>query len=299
LFHKKLKKMKHKILVTGASGAFGSLTCIKLVENGHQVVGTMRSVQGKNAQLANELKSKGVQLVEMDVTNEDSVNEGVKSAIEIMGGIDTVFNNAGIGANGILETFTAEDIQKVFDVNVFGVQRLLRAILPHFRQQHKGTIIHTSSCIGRITTPFLAAYSSSKYALESLAEGYRAELSGFGIESCIVEPGGMPTAFMGAMLKPSDETRNEEYGEMVHAPDASLNGYVGYLESIPNQRPQAIADAVVNLVETNFGEKPFRTVVDFSGLKEPIENYNNVLQQTTKGVYIANGIDNLLSLNRQ
>jgi NAD(P)-dependent dehydrogenase (short-subunit alcohol dehydrogenase family) len=290
--------MKHKILVTGASGAFGSLTCLKLVENGHQVVGTMRSTQGKNLAIANELKSKGIQLVEMDVTNEASVNEGVKSAIEIMEGIDTVFNNAGIGANGILETFTAEDIQEVFDVNVFGVQRLLRAVLPHFRQQAKGTIIHTSSCIGRVTTPFLAAYSASKYALESLAEGYRAELSGFGIESCIVEPGGMPTAFMGAMIRPSDETRNEAYGEMVHAPDASLNGYVGYLESIPNQRPKAIADAVANLIEINFGEKPFRTVVDFSGLKEPIENYNNVLEQTTKGLYAANGVDNLLNLNK-
>lgn len=291
--------MKRKILVTGASGAFGSLTCLKLVENGHHVVGTMRSVVGKNTDIANELKSKGVQLVEMDVTNEESVAVGVRSAIETMGGIDTVFNNAGIGANGILEAFTAVDIQKVFDVNVFGVQRLLRAVLPYFRQQGRGTIIHTSSCIGRITTPFLAAYSASKYALESLAEGYRAELSGFGIESCIVEPGGMPTAFMGAMIRPSDETRNEGYGAMVQAPDASLNGYVGYLESIPNQRPQAIADAVAGLVAIPFGEKPFRTVVDFSGLKEPIEHYNKVLDQTTKDVYTANGVGNLLSLNRQ
>jgi NAD(P)-dependent dehydrogenase (short-subunit alcohol dehydrogenase family) len=107
--------MKHKILVTGASGAFGSLACIQFAENGHQVVGTMRSIQGKNAAIANELKSKGVQLVEMDVTDEESVNEGVKAAIDRMEGIDTVFNNAGIGANGILESFTAEDIQKVFE----------------------------------------------------------------------------------------------------------------------------------------------------------------------------------------
>lgn len=291
--------MKRKILVTGASGAFGSLTCLKLVENGHYVVGSMRSVGGKNAHIANELKSKGVQLVEMDVTNEESVTSGVKAAIKTMEGIDTVFNNAGVGANGILEAFTAEDIQKVFDVNVFGVQRLLRAVLPHFRQQGKGTIIHTSSCIGRITTPFLAAYSASKYALESLAEGYRAELSGFGIESCIVEPGGMPTAFMGAMIKPSDFERTKQFGEMANLPDASLNGYVKYIESNPEQRPQKIADAVAELVETPFGEKPFRTVVDFSGLKEPIEHYNKVLDQTTRGVYTANGVDNLLNLNKQ
>tara|TARA_R110002126_G_scaffold77796_2_gene193923 strand:+ start:21232 stop:22107 length:876 start_codon:yes stop_codon:yes gene_type:complete len=290
--------MKHKILVTGASGAFGSLTCIQLTENGHQVVGTMRSVSGKNKAIANELKSKGVSLVEMDVTKEESVNAGVKSAIELMDGLDTVFNNAGIGANGILECFTAGDIQRMFDVNVYGVQRLMRAVLPHLRPQGKGTIIHTSSCIGRVTTPFLASYSASKYALESLAEGYRAELSGFGIESCIVEPGGFPTGFMSGMITPSDTKRMKQYGELASMPEASINGYVTYIESIPEQRPERVAEAVVKLVNTPFGEKPFRTVVDFSGLKQPIENYNNVLNETTKAIYTANGVANLLTLNK-
>ena len=290
--------MKHKILVTGASGAFGSLACIQLVENGHQVVGTMRSLQAKNEAIANDLKSKGVLLVEMDVTNEGSVNTGVQSAIELMDGLDIVFNNAGIGANGILECFTTDDIQKMFDVNVFGVQRLMRAVLPHLRQQGKGTIIHTSSCIGRVTTPFLASYSASKYALESLAEGYRAELSGFGIESCIIEPGGFPTGFMGGMLIPSDTERMNLYGDMASLPETSLNGYVAYLESIPEQRPERVAEALVDLVNTPFSEKPFRTVVDFSGLKQPIENYNKVLNDTTKAIYTANGVNNLLHLNR-
>lgn len=290
--------MKHKILVTGASGAFGSLTCIQLVENGHQVVGTMRSLTGKNQKLANELKSKGVALVEMDVTKEESVNAGVNAAIEAMGGLDTVFNNAGIGANGILECFTADDIQRMFDVNVFGVQRLMRAALPYLRKQGKGTIIHTSSCIGRVTTPFLASYSASKYALESLAEGYRAELSGFGIESCIVEPGGYPTGFMGGMITPSDAERLGQYGEMASLPETSINGYVAYVESIPEQRPERVAEAVTALIEIPFGEKPFRTVVDFSGLKQPIENYNKVLNETTKAIYAANGVDNLLVLNK-
>ena len=290
--------MKHKILVTGASGAFGSLACIQLAENGHQVVGTMRSTSGKNEAIANELKSKGVALVEMDVTNEGSVNAGVQSAIEFMDGLDTVFNNAGIGANGILECFTPDDIQKMFDVNVFGVQRVMRAVLPHLRQQGKGTIIHTSSCIGRVTTPFLASYSASKYALESLVEGYRAELSGFGIESCIIEPGGFPTGFMGGMLTPSDTERLTQYGDMASLPETSLNGYVAYLESIPEQRPERVAEAVVDLVNTPFGEKPFRTVVDFSGLKQPIENYNKALNDATKAIYTANGVESLLTLNK-
>jgi NADP-dependent 3-hydroxy acid dehydrogenase YdfG len=258
----------------------------------------MRSISGKNEAIANELKSKGVSLIEMDVTNENSVNTGVQSAIELVDGLDTVFNNAGIGANGILECFTADDIQKMFDVNVFGVQRLMRAVLPHLRQQGKGTIIHTSSCIGRVTTPFLASYSASKYALESLAEGYRAELSGFGIESCIVEPGGFPTGFMSGMITPSDTERMKQFGEMACLPEAYINGYVAYVESIPEQRPERVAEAVLNLVNTPFGEKPFRTVVDFSGLKAGIENYNKVLNETTKAIYTANGVDNLLTLNK-
>ena len=290
--------MKYKILVTGASGAFGSLACIRLAENGHQVVGTMRSLKGKNSAIANELKSNGVYLVEMDVTGEESVEAGVKSAIEIMGGLDIVFNNAGIGSNGILECFTTDDFQRMFEVNVFGVQRLMRAVLPHLRKQGKGTIIHTSSCIGRVTTPFLAAYSASKYALESLAEGYRAELSGFGIESCIVEPGGFPTGFMNGMITPSDKDRLKQYGEMANLPETSLNGYVAYVESIPEQKPERVAEAVAALIEIPFGEKPFRTVVDFSGLKQPIENYNKVLDETTKAIYTANGVANLLALNK-
>ena len=92
--------MKQKILVTGASGAFGSLACIQLAQNGHQVVGTMRSVSGTNKDIATELTSNGVFLVEMDVTQEESVNAGVNSAIELLGGLDIVFNNAGVGATG-------------------------------------------------------------------------------------------------------------------------------------------------------------------------------------------------------
>lgn len=289
--------MKHKVLVTGASGAFGSLACLRLAENGHLVVGTMRSISGKNEAIAQHLKANGVAVVEMDVCNEESVNAAVSQSIEIMNGLDTVFNNAGIGANGILECFTANDLQRMFDVNVFGVQRLMRAILPHLRQQGKGTIIHTSSCIGRVTTPFLAAYSASKYALESLAEGYRAELSAFGIESCIIEPGGFPTGFMSGMIEPSDKSRLNQMGDMAKLPEASIQGYVSYIESIPQQKPERVAEALVHLVNTPFGQKPFRTVVDFSGLKQPIENYNKVLNETTKAIYTANGVADLLQLN--
>jgi NAD(P)-dependent dehydrogenase (short-subunit alcohol dehydrogenase family) len=296
---KNTTNMNNRILITGASGAFGTLVCETLINNGYQVVGTTRSTKGKNEEVSKKLTDLGVQLVEMDVTNTDSVNNGVAKAIELLGGLDVVINNAGLGANGIQEMFTAEDMQKVFDVNVFGVQRVMRAVLPTFRGQGRGTIVHVSSCIGRVTTPFLGVYCASKYALESLAEGYRAELSGFRIESCLVEPGGMPTAFMNGMLRPSDNSRNEQYGDMIHMPDASLNGYVDYLKTVPKQKPQAIADAVGELLEMPFGQKPFRTVVDFTNLKGLIEPYNESLDGMTRELFEGMGMDNLLSLNKK
>ena len=103
---------------------------------------------------------------------------------------------------------------------------------------------------------------------------------------------------MSGMMTPSDTERMNQYGEMAILPETSLKGYVGYVESIPEQRPERVAEAVVGLVEIPFGEKPFRTVVDYSGLKQPIENYNKVLNETTKAIYAANGVENLLTLNK-
>ena len=288
--------MSKKILITGASGAFGSLTALALAAKGHHVVGTMRSI-AKKKDLAQQLQQAGVQLVEMDVTNDASVDRAVAEAIKRMGGLDVVFNNAGIGGTGIQELFKAADLQRIFDVNVFGTQRLMRSVLPHLRAQGKGTILHTSSCIGRMTTPFYGVYCASKYALESLAEGYRYELAGFGIESCIIEPGGMPTAFLDDMLRPKDPARVATYGEMAQIPEAALQGYTEFLNTIPTQRPQLVADAVVALLDLPFGKKPFRNVVDESGLKQPVEAMNEHYQQIIEGLFTANDWKEMLSLN--
>ena len=284
--------MNKRILVTGATGAMGFLMCKTLVENQHNVVGTTRSVSGKREAIAKELQSNGVQLVEMDVTDDASVNQGVEAAIQSLDGIDVVINNAGIGTIGIQEFYTIEDMHKVFDVNVYGVQRVMRATLPHLRQQGQGTIVHISSGIGRLTFPFYGTYCASKYALEAIAEGYRAELAGFGIESCIVEPGAMPTEFLDVMLQlqPRDEARSHAYGDLIHVPKASMEGLQQALQATPAQHPQKVVDAIVDLLAMPFGQKPFRTVVDYTFLKEPVEAYNNLLHDITRQLYAANGI---------
>ena len=292
--------MSRKILITGASGGIGKLTSIALADKGNQVVGTMRSLQGKNAEATEQLKAAGVQLVEMDVTDIASVNQGVEAAIQILGGLDVVINNAGIGSIGIQEFFTVEDMHKVFDVNVYGVQRVMRATLPHLRKQAQSTVIHISSGIGRLTFPFYGTYCASKYALEAIAESYRAELASFGVESCIIEPGAMPTEFLDVMLQmqPKDEERSKVYGDMIHIPQAGMEGLQQVLQTIPDQHPQKVADAIVDLLVMPFGKKPFRTVVDYTFLKEPVEAYNKLLHDITRQLYAANGMGDMLKLNK-
>jgi NAD(P)-dependent dehydrogenase (short-subunit alcohol dehydrogenase family) len=278
----------------------GFLMCKTLSENGHKVVGTTRSMTGKKEAVAKELQAAGVQMVEMDVTDDASVNQGVAEAVQMLDGLDVVVNNAGIGTVGIQEFFTVEDMHKIFDVNVYGVQRVMRAALPYLREQEQGTVIHISSGIGRLTFPFYGTYCASKYALEAIAEGYRAELAGFGIESCIVEPGAMPTEFLDGMvqLQPHDEERSQAYGEMIHIPQAGIEGLQQALAANPEQNPQKVIDAIVDLLAMPFGKKPFRTVVDFTFLKEPVDKYNSLLHEITRQLYAANGMEGMLSLNQ-
>lgn len=285
-----------RILVTGASGAVGYATCETLAARGHRVAGTMRSRIGKNAEKANALEALGVSVVEMDVTDETSVGAGVAAATDALDGLDVVFNNAGIGSYGIQELFSADEMHRVFDVNVYGVQRVMRAVLPHLRAQGSGTIAYTSSLIGRISIPFYATYCASKWALEAIAQSYRAELARFGVDSFIVEPGALPTPFLDGMLTPSDES--DDYAPEAAALEPSLTGMIEFLKSNPEQRPEMVARVVADLIDKPHGERPFRVVADRTGMGEAIVGYNELLGQVTRGIYAANGMsDDLLSLN--
>ena len=285
-----------KILITGANGGFGALTVKTLLNQGHSVVATMRSTESKNKAAADELSALGAMIVNLDVTDDESVKVGVAKAINLLDGLDVVINNAGVGVLGIQEQFTMDDFKRLFDINVFGVQRVNRATLPHFRKQGSGLLIHVSSLLGRIALPFYGPYNASKWALEALAENYRVELSGFGVDSCIVEPGGYPTGFMKNLMLPSDNSQNESYGEMVHAPKQMFDNFEGALANNPAQNPQNVADAIAKLISTPAGQRPMRTVVDKMGMGTHIEPYNNQLAQIHEGLYNAFGIGEMLKL---
>jgi NAD(P)-dependent dehydrogenase (short-subunit alcohol dehydrogenase family) len=288
--------MTQKVLITGASAGFGELTTRTLLEKGHTVVASMRGVNGRNAGKADELKAAGASIVEIDVTDEASVEAGVKAATDSAGGLDVVVNNAGIGVLGLQEAFEVDDLKRVFDVNVFGVQRVNRAVLPQMRAQGSGLIIYVSSLLGRMTLPFFGPYNASKWALEAMAENYRTELSGFGVDQAIVEPGGYATGFMEGLIMPRDRDRAAGYGDLAHAPNGMLESFEQALADNPRQNPQDVADAIAGVIDTPAGQRSFRTVVDTMGMGEHIADYNDQLGRITEGVYGAFGMDGLLKL---
>lgn len=283
------------ILITGAGGGFGRRMSETLRGAGHTVIGTLRDIDGRNAAVAAELRVLGVHVLPMDVTSDTSVEHAVARAIAAHGPLDVVVNNAGVGVLGVQEAFTASDLQRLFDINVIGAHRVTRTAAPHLRAAGRGLVVFVSSLLGRIAVPFYGAYNASKWALEGLAENYSLELSGFGVDVAILEPGGYPTAFIPNLLTPGDRARVAELAPLSEAATQFLAGYEQALHANPAQDPQLVADALRALVEAPAGHRPFRTVVDRMGMGEPIAQYNAQLGQVTRGIFGAFGIDAMLA----
>jgi len=167
---------KSVILITGCSSGFGRLIAETMARKGYRVFATMRAVQDRNADVARELhalaerESLSLQVLEIDVTDDASVERAVDGAIALTGRIDILVNNAGYALLGLTEACTLEQAQHILNTNFLGAVRMNRAILPHMRFRGSGLLIHISSGAGRIALPGLGFYSASKFALEALAE---------------------------------------------------------------------------------------------------------------------------------
>ncbi|WP_444921780.1 SDR family oxidoreductase [Microbulbifer sp. CnH-101-G] len=290
--------MTKTALVTGSNSGFGYLIANTLASNGFKVIGTMRDSKGRNASIANELQAKGITIVDIDVTDDESVAKGITQVIQEAGEIDVLINNAGVGTLGWQESFTIEDFKKVFDINVFGVQRLIRAVLPQMKKRGSGTLIQISSILGQFVLPFLGSYNATKHAVEGIAENYRVELAQFGIQSLIVQPGGFGTDFGSNLLKASDRAVAASYGEYADAPEQMWAGTEEGHESEDAPSPQLVADAVLNLLNTDPENRPFRTTVDGTGLNPTIEKINSVTEQAMQEIYSAYGMSNLFQLKK-
>lgn len=260
--------MSQNIFVTGTNSGFGRLTTLSLARKGHQVFATMRDTATRNREAAEEMRrlaeseSLKIHVVEMSPTSEASVNEAVSSVLAKAGHLDVVVNNAGVSAMGIEETITPEQLQTLFDVNVVGPHRVVRAALPSMRARGKGLLIAVSSTLGRLTLPLMAAYCGSKAALESLFDGYRFELKPAGIESTLVQPGAFPTNLGASALIGADQERAQGYGPLANGMQ-QMGAMMAQMFSGPNApNPQEVADAIVALVESAPGTRPDRVIVD-------------------------------------
>jgi NAD(P)-dependent dehydrogenase (short-subunit alcohol dehydrogenase family) len=294
--------MANNVLITGSSSGFGDLIARSLIEKGHTVFATMRDPEGRNVKSAGALRSAAegkpgkLHVLELDVTSEESVHRAVRRAVELEGPIDVVVNNAGIGCGGLGEAFTIEQWHQIFDVNVYGVQRISRAVLPLMRERGSGLVLNVSSVMGRVVLPFAAPYTAAKFALEGLTESYRYELSGTGVDVAIVEPGGFLTGFAARMFEPQDAKRLESYGAIREIPEKMWGGFMETLQSDDGPDPREVSDAVVNLIEMPAGRRPLRVVVDPMTGGEAANAINNAAGEIQEQVLEMLGMASLLSV---
>jgi NAD(P)-dependent dehydrogenase (short-subunit alcohol dehydrogenase family) len=253
--------MSKRILITGASSGFGRDTAETLHRAGHTVYASMRGTQGKNREAAEALRKLGIKTVELDISDDASVEAGVKNVLAEAGKIDVLVNNAGFGSAGVTEAFTTEQAKAIFDTNVIGLLRVTRAVLPSMRQQRDGLIINIGSILGRVTFPFLGVYGASKFAVEALTDSLRYEVSQLGIEVVEVQPSTYPTNFLASIQTPAGTEVTKAYGEVGRIPDAMFTSLSSTFEGEDAPDPHDVAEAIVKLVDQTKGSRAVRTVV--------------------------------------
>src|SRR6266849_8033444 len=253
--------MSKTILITGASSGFGRDAAETLAHAGHRVFASMRGIADRNGPHAKALRAKGIHVVELDVIDDASVARGVAEVFAQAERLDVLVNNAGIASAGVSEAFATDQVRALFNVNVFGVQRMLRAVLPAFRRQGEGLVVNIGSILGRVTFPFLGLYGASKFAVEALTDSYRYELSQLGVDVVLVQPSAYPTNLFAAAQKPGDAQTGAAYGEIGTIPGKMMETFMGIFAGPNAPNPHDIAEAVAKLVATPKGQRPDRVVV--------------------------------------
>ena len=231
-------------IVTGANSGIGRSTAITLAKNDYTVFATMRSLERgeKLRGIAQELNLV-IKTVELDVSDTDSVNQGINEILNQTDQIDVLINNAGVGSNAVIEDVDIESDKSVLETNFWGVVRCIQAVLPTMRQQKSGHIIQVSSIAGRVGLPAQPIYSASKWALEGLSENLAHDLSSFGVRVSIIEPGVTRTAILG---KNNTVPQNDDF-ENIYA--RMLDMYMQGIEA--NIRPEAVSETILQCLESS------------------------------------------------
>lgn len=279
-------------LVTGSSSGFGKLIALTLARNGFSAFASMREMNGRNARAAEDFRSiaanesLALEACEMNVTDEASVNACIAGVVNKAGRLDVLINNAGFGYNGLTETFTLAQTLRIFETNVFGVHRTIRAALPQMFKQKSGLLLQVSSGGGRIVLPGMGLYCASKHALEALTECYRYELASSGIDSVSLQPGAYKTEIFGKIGKGEDPARAEKYGVAAEMP--------GRIDSLLNKTtadPQEIAEATLKIIRTPFGQRKLCYRIGTGGLG--VEQINALTDEVQAKLLDAFGVADL------
>ena len=241
--------MEKVALVTGSSSGIGFETSLALARNGFHTFATMRDL-GKDEKIKQiiEKEDLSIEILELDVDSEESVNQAIKTVSEKKGRIDVLVNNAGYGMWGTVEDVSIDEFKKQFETNFFSIIRLIQKVAPIMRKQSSGNIVNISSVAGRIGFPVSPAYISSKFALEGLSESLRFELMPFGINVIIIEPGVIKTNFFDSMKLSEKSQEDSTYKEIT---DKVISGVKMMAEM--GTSPKEVADTIIKALKD---EKP-------------------------------------------
>lgn len=188
-------------LITGCSSGMGRALCQKMMEKGFKVIATARNISSMDG-LEADIK------LELDVTDEKSIRTVVNTVQKKYGHIDILVNNAGFSTRGALEEISVQKVQDMFDVNVFGMIRMIQAFSKMLRESKNGKLINIGSVSGRYTQAANGCYCASKHAVEAISEAARYELSPFGVQVTVIEPGPIDTNFFQKVATNSDTLMN-------------------------------------------------------------------------------------------
>lgn len=233
-------------LITGCSTGFGQKAALHFARKGDTVYASMRdTTKAGLLEEAREKEKLKIEAIQLDVTDETSVNNAVRQVIDREGRIDVLVNNAGIGAHGPIEETDEDEAKEVFETNFFGALRTMRLVAPTMRAQRSGTIVNVSSLAGVVTAPFQGVYSASKRALEAASEALYYELHPFGVRVLLIEPGGFETAIEQSRRVPRRYNEGSPYLEfdqrfaqaLTRLPGAAVRG-----------DPQIVAEAIYDAV---------------------------------------------------